>query len=126
MDVDYLYETDKLEFIDGAIEALALLKEHGYRLIVISNQSGIGEGNFGCRKPRTGLIDRAAAEWGIDLSCSYMVGDTETDVMTAIHSGCRYGLVLSGHAVPEMVRQKYKAHLYQNLWDFARRICEVE
>ena len=163
VDVDYLYETDKLEFIDGAIEALALLKEHGYRLIVISNQSGIGIGYFraqdveclheymnrilqrqnaavdafyycphveqdmcGCRKPRTGLIDRAAAEWGIDLSCSYMVGDTETDVMTAIHSGCRYGLVLSGHAVPEMVRQKYKAHLYQNLWDFARRICEVE
>ena len=25
VDVDYLYETDKLEFIDGAIEALALL-----------------------------------------------------------------------------------------------------
>lgn len=47
VDVDYLHEPDKLAFIDGTIEALALLKARGYRLIVISNQSGIGRGYFG-------------------------------------------------------------------------------
>ena len=163
VDVDYLHETDKLKFIDGAVEALALLKKHGYRLIVISNQSGIGRGYFGvqdverlhgymnrilqrhdaaidafyycphveqdgcaCRKPRTGLIERAVAEWNIDLSGSYMVGDNETDVMTAVNAGCGYGLVLSGHAVSDALREKYRGHLYENLWEFAQYICEVK
>ncbi|MDE5823537.1 MAG: HAD-IIIA family hydrolase, partial [Lachnospiraceae bacterium] len=49
VDVDYLHNIDKLEFIDGTIEALTLLKMQGYRLIVISNQSGIGRGYFEAR-----------------------------------------------------------------------------
>ena len=163
VEVDYLHETDKLEFIDGTIEALALLKKHGYKLIVISNQSGIGRGYFGardverlheymnrvlqkhnaaidafyycphveqdrcaCRKPRTGLIDRAVAEWDIDLSCSYMVGDREKDVLTAVNAGCGYGLILSGHLVSDTLQEKYKSHLYKDLWDFAQHICKTE
>lgn len=163
VDVDYLHEPDKLVFIDGTVEALALLKAHAYRLIVISNQSGIGRGYFGapdverlhaymnrilrghnaaidafyycphieqdrcaCRKPQTGLIDRAVAEWDIDLRHSYMVGDREADVMTAVNAGCGYGLLLSGHAVPGVLREKYRDSLYRNLWDFARHICVEE
>lgn len=163
VEVDYLHEPDKLVFVDGAIEALAMLKAQGYRLIVISNQSGIGRGYFAaqeveqlhaymnrilrahgaavdafyycphveqnrctCRKPRTGLIDRAAAEWDIDLAHSYMVGDREADVMTAINAGCGYGLVLSGYAVPDELQAKYQGRIYQNLLDFARYICGTE
>lgn len=33
-----------------------------------------------CRKPRPGLLVRAAREWGIDLSRSFMIGDGVTDV----------------------------------------------
>jgi D-glycero-D-manno-heptose 1,7-bisphosphate phosphatase len=46
VDVAYLHEIEKLEFIDGVPKALAMLKEMGYLLIVISNQSGIGRGYF--------------------------------------------------------------------------------
>ena len=45
--------------------------------------------NCGCRKPKPGMLLRAAEELHIDLSASYMVGDTERDVQTAKNAGCR-------------------------------------
>ena len=41
-----------------------------------------------CRKPQPGMLLRAAKEWNIDLSRSFMVGDSERDVQTAIAAGC--------------------------------------
>lgn len=46
VDVDYLHECDKVQIIPGVIQALKTLKEKGYLLIVISNQSGVGRGYF--------------------------------------------------------------------------------
>ena len=43
----------------------------------------------GCRKPKPGMLLRAAEEWNIDLAASYMAGDTLTDVQTALNAGCR-------------------------------------
>jgi D-glycero-D-manno-heptose 1,7-bisphosphate phosphatase len=34
-----------------------------------------------CRKPKPGLLEKAAREWQIDLACSYMVGDGVTDIL---------------------------------------------
>lgn len=45
-EVDYLHECHKMKFIPGTKEALRLLKEKGYLLIVITNQSGVGRGFF--------------------------------------------------------------------------------
>jgi len=36
-----------------------------------------------CRKPKPGLLLRAAAELGLDLNASYMVGDQERDISPA-------------------------------------------
>jgi len=44
-DVGDLYEVEKLRFIPGAIEALKLLQEK-FLLFIITNQAGIGKGNF--------------------------------------------------------------------------------
>ncbi len=55
-----------------------------------------------------------------------MVGDKEADVMTAVNAGCGYGLLLSGHAVSSALQEKYRDHLYRNLWEFARHICAEE
>lgn len=46
VDRDYLDDPDELEFLPGAAEALRVLHQRGYRLIVISNQSGVGRGLF--------------------------------------------------------------------------------
>lgn len=46
VDYGYVYKTESLEFLPGAIEALRIFQELGYLLIVITNQSGIGRGYF--------------------------------------------------------------------------------
>ena len=43
-----------------------------------------------CRKPKPGLIFRAAEDFNIDLSKSWMIGDEEIDVLTAENAGCNY------------------------------------
>lgn len=42
-----------------------------------------------CRKPRPGLIVRAARELGLDLPRSWFVGDTWMDVVAGRAAGCR-------------------------------------
>lgn len=42
-----------------------------------------------CRKPKAGLLLEAAAQFDIDLSTSYMVGDRWRDVGAAHVAGCR-------------------------------------
>jgi len=49
-----------------------------------------------CRKPATGLLDRAAADLHIDLGRSYMVGDKWSDVELGQRAGCRTVLVRTG------------------------------
>jgi D-glycero-D-manno-heptose 1,7-bisphosphate phosphatase len=50
-----------------------------------------------CRKPRTGMLDRATREHGIDLSRSYVIGDKATDINLAENAGARSVLVLTGY-----------------------------
>ena len=51
----------------------------------------------GCRKPRPGLLQQAAADLGIDLAGSYMVGDKLSDLEAGWNAGCRAILVLTGY-----------------------------
>jgi len=48
-----------------------------------------------CRKPKPGLIRRAAEEHGIDLQSSFMIGDSEKDIAAGAEAGCRTVLVLT-------------------------------
>jgi len=49
-----------------------------------------------CRKPRPGLLVRAADELGLDLAASYLVGDRPSDVAAGALAGCTTVLVRSG------------------------------
>ena len=46
-DVDYCGDAKDVHLYDGVSDALGRLKRRGYKLIVITNQSGIGRGYFG-------------------------------------------------------------------------------
>ena len=49
-----------------------------------------------CRKPRPGLIEQAAREWGFAPAQTWFVGDAERDVAAARAAGCRPALVRTG------------------------------
>ena len=51
-----------------------------------------------CRKPSTGLINRAVRELNLDLARSWLVGDSTVDIQTAVGAGIRSILVETGHA----------------------------
>lgn len=52
----------------------------------------------GCRKPKTGMIDEAVKKYNIDLSKSYMVGDSTMDLELARNAGVKSVLVDTGFA----------------------------
>ena len=45
--------------------------------------------NCVCRKPKPGLILKAAKEWKIDLESSWMIGDSDSDMRAAHAAGCK-------------------------------------
>ena len=57
-----------------------------------------------CRKPKPGMLVAAAADHGIDLARSIMVGDRDKDVEAGRAAGCRTVFVDGGYGkrpVPE-------------------------
>lgn len=55
------------------------------------------EDNCPCRKPRTGLVEQAARELGIDIARSWMIGDKAADLELARNAGMRGVLVRTGY-----------------------------
>lgn len=50
----------------------------------------------GCRKPEPGMLLRAASDLNIDLSASWMVGDSENDIKCGQSAGCKTALISCG------------------------------
>ena len=145
-DVHLLSTPESIHVRDDVPQALVKLRDAGFRLMVVSNQTVVARGiltesemkslhqqvegalqekgapaldgfyycphhpqatvtsyrsNCDCRKPRPGLLLHAAAEHGIDLARSFMIGDRITDIIAGASAGCRTVLVETGkHLVP--------------------------
>jgi D-glycero-D-manno-heptose 1,7-bisphosphate phosphatase len=68
-----------------------------------------------CRKPRPGLINRASADFDIDLDSSWMVGDRYSDIELARNAGLRSAFVLSGYGRGEWEYQRQSWRLQPDL-----------
>ncbi|HXQ70344.1 MAG TPA: HAD family hydrolase [Pyrinomonadaceae bacterium] len=82
-----------------------------------------------CRKPKTGLIDRAASDFEINLERSWMVGDRYSDIELAMKAGLHSAFVLSGYGRGEWEYQRGSWKLEpevvaDTLLDVARIIIE--
>ena len=84
-----------------------------------------------CRKPAPGMLERARDEMGIDLSTSYMIGDTVKDVEAGRRAGATSILVLTGYGKGELEYQSdgWEArpdHIAGDLLDAVTWILERE
>ena len=162
-EVSHLSDPEDFEFIPGSIEALKLLKQKDFLLIVITNQAGIARGIFteetlklihhkmikileqnniklddiyycphhpeftgpcDCRKPKPGMILKAQTKYNIDLTKSFMVGDTLNDIQTGKAAKCKTVLVLTGYGAEEQKKIGIIVPdmIFKNLKEFAINI----
>lgn len=66
--------------------------------IEVCYHPGKGISDCDCRKPKPGMLTRAARALGIDLKQSWMVGDRWRDIDCGHAAGCRTVYVAGGHA----------------------------
>jgi D-sedoheptulose 7-phosphate isomerase/D-glycero-D-manno-heptose 1,7-bisphosphate phosphatase len=132
-DSGYVGSVDRVEFIDGAIDAIGELNRAGLLVVVISNQAGVARGLYGIedvqqvhkhmtaelarqgahvdmwlfcpyhphgsveafarvssdRKPGPGMALAAAQALDLDLTASWVVGDSTADIGLARAVGAR-------------------------------------
>jgi D-glycero-D-manno-heptose 1,7-bisphosphate phosphatase len=89
------------------------LESSGARLDAIyycAHHPSVGEPPYrldcDCRKPKPGLISRAAKDFDIDLEESWMVGDRYSDMELARNAGVKSMLVMSGYGRGEWEHQR--------------------
>ena len=83
-----------------------------------------------CKKPKTGMIDKACLDFAIDLPHSYVIGDMGmNDIVLAKNAGTRGILVLTGAGEGSLGAYRhtwagYEAdYIAQNVWEAAQIIA---
>jgi D-glycero-D-manno-heptose 1,7-bisphosphate phosphatase len=70
---DYLYKIDDFEFVDGIVELCRYYQDNGYKIFVVTNQSGIARGYYSdddFAKLSEWMI-KEFAKYGIDITKVY-------------------------------------------------------
>jgi D-glycero-D-manno-heptose 1,7-bisphosphate phosphatase len=83
----------------------AELLEAGARLDGVYYCPHVSSDKCECRKPKTGMLEQAARELGLDLEKSFVVGDRQSDVELARCAGARSVLVRTGFGEGELAWQ---------------------
>jgi len=138
LDKHYVYKIEDFEFINGVPGIIKRFNDMGYKIIVVSNQSGVARGYYSiadveklhryidselakigakidayyicphhpdftgeceCRKPKTGLVERAIRDFDIDVSQSLFVGDKDSDRECGNNAGIKTLILENGVAI---------------------------
>jgi len=77
-----------------------------------------------CRKPRTGLIERARRDFGFIAADTWMIGDDLRDIEAATTAGCRPAIVYTGKLSEDQLPGGVTA--YRDLMNFAENVADTE
>ena len=137
---DYVKNIEEFIIFESVHDAITLIKNHNFLVIIITNQSAVNrklltienldkiheklqnylkmhdtsfdhvyfcphmpKENCDCRKPKPGLIIQAKKDFKIELSQSFMIGDSQTDVQAAESAGCKGILLKQNQTLLESV-----------------------
>lgn len=97
----------------------------GYYYCPHHPEKGVGRYRIDCdcRKPLPGMLLQAAADLGIDLADSWMIGDKLADVEAGIAAGCRPVMVKTGYGASEAALLPEGVPVYADLLSAARAIA---
>ena len=89
------------------------------------------EDECNCRKPKPGMLLQAAAEMGIELNQSYLIGDAASDIQAGQQVGCRTFLVLTGRGIEQSIPAlhstgRHFVTIVRNLGEAVGHILKVE
>ncbi|RMF98733.1 MAG: HAD family hydrolase [Acidobacteria bacterium] len=82
--------------------------------------------NCNCRKPKTGMIEKAVADFNVNKTESWIVGDKQSDIELGFNACTKTAMVLTGYGVSELPKLKWQPDLIgENLLEIARKITSV-
>ena len=140
LEIGYLHTAADVRWVEGIFRLARTASALGYRIVIVTNQSGIARGFYSTddfhalmdwmraqferegarldgvyfcpfhpeasveefrrehedRKPGPGMLRRAAADLGFDLTASVLVGDRCSDIAAARAAGLREAFLLRG------------------------------
>lgn len=117
----YFTESDA-DAVDARVREL--LAQAGASITAIYRCPHLPGGECDCRKPRPGMLLRAAADLNVDLASSWIVGDRLLDVEAGNAAGCR-SVVVPGvppHEPPEDFSQARPEYFARDLVEAAHFI----
>lgn len=152
----YITKWDNFIFLPKVPDAIRLLNDSGFRVVVVTNQRGVArgaltsneleaihskmlhelsldnahidniyacehEGGCACRKPLPGLLVQADNDCTVDKSKSFMIGDSETDILAAHAFGIKSILLTA-----ERNTKTEADYICKDLYEAARAITEGE
>lgn len=90
VDHGYVFESDNFEFIDGVIDAMRELKEMGFALVLVTNQSGIARGLFTEDQfmHLTEWMDWSLADRDVDLDGIYFCPHHPEGIVEEFRQSC--------------------------------------
>jgi len=79
----------------------------------------------GCRKPKPGLFHSIQKKYQVDLTETFFIGDSWSDVQAAVHANCQPVLVLTGNGQRTLAEHPELKHIlnFANLAAAADYIC---